>query len=605
MKWIIFLFCITPFLIIDISAEPSLDNSNYSVEKFVDGLVFPTTMAFVDEGIMVLEKNSGKVKFIQNGLIQESSLLDFNVDGLPSAETGLLGILVDKNLVYIYVSETEKDGGKQIANRIYEYFWDGSSLTNQKLIHEFPSSPRYSHVGGIMVKNMDDEIFVIIGDMASSNDGLDGPTQNSKTNTLRDTGIILKIDKENHDIENSKNKINNYFAIGIRNSFGMTVDPFTENLWDTENGPWNFDEINLIEPKFNSGWEKIMGPATDLQISSLPKFGNFQYSDPEFTWQKTIAPTSLVFFNSEHFLENNSNLLVADCINGNLYEFKLDTQRTGFIFEDKGLQDKILNNMDSMREIIYGTGFGCITDLKFGPDGYLYIVSLTDGIIYRIIPTNEEIKNDDKIKPFVNLSNKDFKFQDLTNSDLRFANLTNSDLLSVELKKANLQNVNLSNANLDHANLENANLENANLENANLLGSYFGFSNIENANLENAKIKSSNFTFSKISFSNLKNVDFRASDLSYANFSYANLTNANLAHSDLSYANFSGADLRGLYYYNTDVTGTIINNETTIDGCFGQDLWNKILSKIFRWSDENENIITHFIKLTIPNLCMR
>lgn len=51
-----------------------------------------------------------------------------------------------------------------------------------------------------------------------------------------------------------------YFAYGIRNSFGMAFDPVTGKLWNTENGPANWDEINLVERGFNSGWTKLQGP---------------------------------------------------------------------------------------------------------------------------------------------------------------------------------------------------------------------------------------------------------------------------------------------------------------------------------------------------------
>ena len=53
--------------------------------------------------------------------------------------------------------------------------------------------------------------------------------------------------------------LNLYYAYGIRNSFGMDFDPLTGNLWDTENGPEYGDEINLVEPGFNSGWNKVQG----------------------------------------------------------------------------------------------------------------------------------------------------------------------------------------------------------------------------------------------------------------------------------------------------------------------------------------------------------
>ena len=50
-----------------------------------------------------------------------------------------------------------------------------------------------------------------------------------------------------------------YYAYGMRNSFGMDFDPVTGKLWDTENGPWWADEINIVEPGFNSGWKKVQG----------------------------------------------------------------------------------------------------------------------------------------------------------------------------------------------------------------------------------------------------------------------------------------------------------------------------------------------------------
>jgi len=37
-------------------------------------------------------------------------------------------------------------------------------------------------------------------------------------------------------------------------------------------------------------------------------------------------------------------------------------------------------------EIIFGTGFGCVTDIETGPDGFLYVVSISEGQIYRIMP---------------------------------------------------------------------------------------------------------------------------------------------------------------------------------------------------------------------------
>ena len=39
---------------------------------------------------------------------------------------------------------------------------------------------------------------------------------------------------------------------------------------------------------------------------------------------------------------------------------------------------------ESMTEILFAKNIGVITDMKFGPDGNLYVVSIMDGTIYRI-----------------------------------------------------------------------------------------------------------------------------------------------------------------------------------------------------------------------------
>ena len=41
---------------------------------------------------------------------------------------------------------------------------------------------------------------------------------------------------------------------------------------------------------------------------------------------------------------------------------------------------------DPADEIIVGSGFGCATDIERGPDGFLYILSLSQGALHRIVP---------------------------------------------------------------------------------------------------------------------------------------------------------------------------------------------------------------------------
>jgi glucose/arabinose dehydrogenase len=175
--------------------------------------------------------------------------------------------------------------------------------------------------------------------------------------------------------------MNKYYAYGIRNSFGMAFDPVTDKLWDTENGENTFDEINLVEPGFNSGWESIMGPdSRDPQNAPGDLFviPGSHYADPKFSWLDTVGPTAIVFLDSTALGNQYQNdVFVGDINNGNLYHFQPNANRNGFIFTSQALKDLVAdNNGGELNEVIFGAGFNGITDLKVGPDGLLYVISL-------------------------------------------------------------------------------------------------------------------------------------------------------------------------------------------------------------------------------------
>ena len=365
--------------------EPTLTDPDFIVKKFVSGISgSPTTMAFVGDDILVLQKEDGKVRLIKDGVLQEKPVLDVEVNS--SGERGLLGITTAGSTVYIYFTESTHDGSESLGNRIYRYDWNGQELINQILVKKLPST-NYYHNGGAMVTGLDGSVYAVIGDT-----GTYGVLQNHPSGGINDTSVILRVVPEGP-----------YYAMGIRNSFGLAIDPVNGNLWATENGPDDFDEINLVAPNFNSGWDVIMGPATEAELSTLPDYDGYAYSDPEFSWEQVIAPTALSFVDSNEFEKYKNSLFVADCIFGNLYKFELNSNRDGFIFDDPALADMVVNRNETMQEIGFGTGFGCITDLEVGPDGFLYVVSLSEGTIYRIMPKTamivDEVQEADSTVP--------------------------------------------------------------------------------------------------------------------------------------------------------------------------------------------------------------
>ena len=374
--------------------KPAVINPNLKIETVTTGLVLPTTMAFVGpDDMLVLEKNKGTVQRIVNGQMLDRPLLQVNVSS--EVERGMLGIAVSKDnqtgksLVFLYFTESE--GGEPIASRLYRYELLNDTLVNPILLLDLPAVPGPRHNSGNIIIGPDNNLYVSVGDL----DGHITMAQNVKGGGWPDgSSAILRITQDGQALEGGvlegNGIIKKYYAYGIRNSFGMDFDPVTNMVWDTENGPSYGDEINLIEPGFNSGWLEVQGMApVDFNYSEdLVNFeGKGNYSDPEFVWTDTVGPTAIKFLHSDRLGKQYENdVFVSDITQGNIYHFDLDINRTQLVLEG-ALADRVSNNNTENEDIIFGEGFGGISDLEVGPyDGYLYIVSLGHGSIYRIVP---------------------------------------------------------------------------------------------------------------------------------------------------------------------------------------------------------------------------
>ena len=367
-------------------AQPSLKDPNLKVEAFVSGIASPTSMLFVDENnILVLEKD-GNVRLVSNGMLQSQPLVSLSVDN--KNERGLLGIEKIGENVFLYA--TVKDG--QLINRIYKYtLAPGPELTNEQEFMDLPATPATNHQGGKLVASNDGYLYSVTGELQRN-----GKDQNIVNGPEPDfSGAILKTNANDGSpaannpfkSDNSNDPINWYQAYGLRNSFGLGIDPVTGALWDTENGEKTFDEINLVSPGFNSGWKLTMGPISESGISQddLVNFPDSNYKDPILSFRNSIGITDIEFLNSDKLgTEYANNAFVGDISYGNLYRFELTEERVDFKSSDPGLEDRVVDNNKELDSLIFGEGFSGITDIKTGPDGLLYVLSFEDGTIYRI-----------------------------------------------------------------------------------------------------------------------------------------------------------------------------------------------------------------------------
>ena len=264
--------------------------------------------------------------------------------------------------------------GNSVANHLYRYEFRDDRLVNPKLLLKLPATPGADHNGGALAIGPDNNVYVIVGDGDScvadtcyenfEHSVLNSMRSNFENGTVPDgRGGILRVTQEGNTVRSENDignwqqegmregwgilgdthPLNKYYAYGIRNGFGLDFDPTTGILWDTENGAGFGDEINLVEPGFNSGWEKMQGiwpissyisttiwrsfSYTDSNITkaiendTLVNFNEKgKYSAPEFTWDIEIAPTALKFYDSDKLGKHYENdMFVAGFLSGNIF----------------------------------------------------------------------------------------------------------------------------------------------------------------------------------------------------------------------------------------------------------------------------------------------
>ena len=592
----LFITMIASFSLSQVYALPIIYDDDYIVEKFATGLKYPTTMYFVGDDILVLEKNTGKViRISDNGVLYNEPALDVPV--IQDNEAGLLGIVYLSNHVYLSFTESlsgfDKRDRENARNAVYQYDWNGEKLTNPILIKELPGHLSSIHHGGVITTGLNNEIYFVIGDQEQRT-----IFQNIPIDATYETGSIFKIDTE------SKNSVE-LFAVGIRNSFGLAVDPVTGYLWDTENGIDKFDEINLVKPGFNSGWISIMGPSyrVDADLSTLnPKpFENFVYSDPEFSWHVTVAPTAIAFPDKDSFERYSDWLFVGDYNNGRIYNFQLNSDRTGFVFYNQKLSDLVLDDNDEVDEILFAKGFQGVTDIKFH-DGAMYVVVIGDGSIYKISPKNilpplKQYQNNvahKKIvcktelmpimsksgyiycvypKTAITLNNVlnwsvdhpeipkiELRFQDLSGLNFEYINLSNSDFRWSNFDTAKISNVDFTRANLSYTDLSGRDMTGTILTGA--IISYTNFTGVD--------LSGKDLTGTILKGVDLSNVDLSGTILTGADLSHTNLTGVDLSGKDLTGTRLAGVDLSG-----KDLTGTILTGADLLN----VDLTGTILTR--------------------------
>ncbi|NRF67692.1 PQQ-dependent sugar dehydrogenase [Aquincola sp. S2] len=215
----------------------------------------------------------------------------------------------------------------------------------------------------------------------------------------------------------------------------MDFDPETGELWTQENGDDTFTEINRVQPGHNGGWIQVMGPLSRIeqyreiettqfggalqqlrwpptQIAEtaaearqrLYKLPGSHYNDPELSWKYELPPAGIGFLRGRGLgREYEGNLFLgaarvgvppstvpgAQVVSGQLFRLQLSRDRRSLRFDDPRLRDKVADNLDKhditeSESLLFGRDFGVGADVRTGPNGNLFVVSLTNGAVYEV-----------------------------------------------------------------------------------------------------------------------------------------------------------------------------------------------------------------------------
>jgi glucose/arabinose dehydrogenase len=451
------------------------------------GITQPIGIVFLGlNDYLVLEKASGQIKRVINGVIQSIPVLDLAVNS--NSERGLLSMVLHPNfpaMPFAYVRWTESSTGADsgvvsevplTGNQVDRFIWNGTTLTfDRNLImlrsrqtdnvavpgHPGTTNPNENgnHNGGVLRFGPDGKLYLYMGDQGRRgwmqnlpngpfltapfvDDTFGGPMPDN----AHLSGIILRLNDDGTAPTDNPffaagaamggevgANIQKVYSYGHRNSFGMAFDPYLGSLWLTENADDAYSELNRVIPGMNGGWVQLAGPLSrisDWKFIETTQFGSAlqqvrypptraaytaalalsrmfmlpgaTYVDPDFSWRYEIGPAGTTFVKGAALgAEYDGTLWMGSARSfqqvanngGSLYHFSLTTDRLHVdVSADPRLADRVADNLFSPTKfegtesetLQIGKGFGTTPSIEQGPDGNLYVVSVTDNAIYKI-----------------------------------------------------------------------------------------------------------------------------------------------------------------------------------------------------------------------------
>ena len=347
------------------------EEQNIKLDTIASGFKIPWSIAFLpNDELLVTEKNGGLYKITK---ARTKLLIENSPQVVAEGQGGLMDIILhpnfkENNLVYISYSKRNENNESLATTAIMMAKLVGNKLENNKIIFEaLPYSTTRHHYGSKMVFANDGMLYFSVGERGNEN-------QNPQTIT-NDLGKIHRIKDDgsvpvDNPFTNANGKRTSLFTYGNRNPQGLTLNPFTNQIWEHEHGPRGGDEINIIQSGKNYGWPAISyGINYDGTVltknTALPGM-----EQPLHYWVPSIAPSGMAFVTGNKYKGWQGTLLVGSL------KFKYLNKCT------------IKNNKVISEELLL-KNIGRLRDVRMGPDEFIYIAVESPGYVFRLTPVEK------------------------------------------------------------------------------------------------------------------------------------------------------------------------------------------------------------------------
>lgn len=348
------------------------------------GLDHPWGMAFAPDGSILVTERAGRLRVIRKGMLDPTPIA-----GVPAVAAEGIGGLFDialhpdfarNRLIYLAYAKPDPavkgqstlavlrarwDGGNALSD-VRDIFvadaWYGAQPWPKRCCGQGPASG--SH-GGRLAFDRKGYLYVTSGDRNYGEKVQDPSNHFGKILRLNDDGSVPR---DNPFVGKAGWKPE-IWTLGHRNPLGLTIDPKTGALWESEFGPRGGDEINRIERGHNYGWIDVTQGAHYNGEPAKGVKGVAGMDDPVLTWAPSINPGDLIVYRGNRFPGWKDSLLMATMTRSVL---RASLDRNG----NPVAQERMLGDMGQR-----------LRDIRVGPGGDLYLLTdEKDGAVLRVTP---------------------------------------------------------------------------------------------------------------------------------------------------------------------------------------------------------------------------